>query len=67
MLDRPLLGFCVVVENDLCLVSGSKLARFLGRSVEIDLIVEWIDLFIVWVVVVEIDSAFGREPQISRF
>ena len=65
MLDRPLLGFCVVVENDLCLVSGSKLARFLGRSVEIDLIVEWIDLFIVWVVVVEIDSVFGCGRQIA--
>ena len=34
------LGFCVAVENELFLVSGSKLTWFLCKDIEIDLILE---------------------------
>ena len=41
LVDRHLFGFCVAVDNDLFLASGSKLTGFLCGGVEIDLMVEW--------------------------
>ena len=41
MVDRHWFGFCVAVENDLFLASGSKLTVFLWRGIAFDLMLEW--------------------------
>ena len=41
LVDRRWFGFCVAVENDLFLASGSKLAGFLCGGIEIGLMLEW--------------------------
>ena len=40
VVDRRWFGFCVAIENELFFASGSRVAGFLCRGIEIDLILE---------------------------